>query len=336
MKQLITRLCETYGPSGHEGQVREYIKSEIGSLADSVRVDVMGNLIAVKGPAGGAVAARRVMVAAHMDEIGLIVTHIDDDGFLRFAAIGGVHPATLVGNRVVFADGVKGVIGAEEKGSQPNEFPRLDRLFLDIGAAGKDEAGRMVAVGDVCAFDRPCVEAGQRLVAKAMDDRIGCAVLVEVLRGLKASPHEVSFVFTVQEEVGVRGAITSTYGVNPDVAIAVDITATGDVPEARTLSISLGKGPAIKVKDRGMIAHAGLKSHMFEVAKDLAIPFQPEVLELGSTDAMAMQMSRGGVPAGVVSIPTRYAHSPSEMIDMRDVSGAVNLLLGLLSRPFPF
>jgi endoglucanase len=166
-----------------------------------------------------------------------------------------------------------------------------------------------------------------------MDDRVGCAVLVQVMRKLAESPHEVSFVFTVQEEVGTRGAITSAYGIDPDVAIAVDITPTGDTPEARTMSVALGKGPAVKVKDRGMIAHAGLKNHLFDIARELGLPCQPEVLELGSTDAMAMQMTRGGVPAGVVSIPTRYAHTPSEMVDLGDVDGAVNLLVAFLSKP---
>jgi tetrahedral aminopeptidase len=188
-------------------------------------------------------------------------------------------------------------------------------------------------VGDVAAFDRPFVDLGDRLVAKAFDDRIACAVMIQALLDLPESPHDVCCVFTVQEEVGVRGATTSAFGIEPEVALAVDVTPTGDTPEAHPMAVMLGAGPAIKVKDRGMLAHPGVKDWMVRTADVLAIPYQMEVLEFGSTDAMAIQTSRAGVAAGCLSIPCRYIHSPSEMVDYRDVQNAVKLLIGLLQGP---
>ena len=176
-------------------------------------------------------------------------------------------------------------------------------------------------------------DLGDRMVGKAMDDRIGCAVLIQTMRELKKTPHDVFFVFTVQEEVGVRGATTSTFGIQPDMAFAVDVTDTGDTPEAGTMSVGLGKGPAIKVKDVGMLAHPGVKNLLVTTAQEARLPYQLEVLTMGSTDAMAMQVTREGVPTGVVSIPTRYVHTPSEMVDWNDVQNSVKLLVSLLGKP---
>ena len=331
MKELIKELTEAYGPSGSEDPVRQIIKKHIAGHVDEARVDPLGNLIALKkGRPRRGVEARKIMLAAHMDEIGVIVSHVDEKGFLRFAPIGGVNALTLLGSRVVFADGSTGVIG-REKPENPTEFPTMDKMFIDVGAPDKEHLTRKV--GDMAAFVRPCVDLGQRLTAKAFDDRIGCAILVQTVQELKTTPHEAYFVFTVQEEVGLRGALTSAFGVEPDVAIAVDVTTTGDTPEAYPMAVSLGAGPAIKVKDRGMLTHPGVKNWMANTAERLGLPYQFEVLEAGSTDAMAIQTSRAGVAAGVLSIPTRYVHSPSEMVDYSDVQSAVKLLVGLLSGP---
>jgi putative aminopeptidase FrvX len=329
MKELIKKLTETYGPSGREEQIREIIKEEIKELADEVRVDTMGNLIALKRGRGSGL---KVMLAAHMDEIGIIVTHVDEKGFLRFAPVGGMRPLALLGGRVVFADGTVGTFGLEKQ--EPDEekkVPGLDKLYLDVGA--KDKGSVPVGVGAIACFQRPFTAQGDRLMAKAFDDRIGCAVLIQVMRDLEASPHDVYFVFSVQEEVGLRGAITSAYSIQPDLGISVDVTGTGDTPEARTLAVSLGEGPAVKVKDRGMLAHPAVKDLLVETAEELGIPYQLEVLEGGTTDAMAIQVSREGVPAGCLSIPCRYVHTPSEMVDHHDVLNAVKLLVALLSRP---
>lgn len=331
MKQLIRELTEAFGPSGSEDHVRELIRDRIAEHVDKVHVDPLGNLIAFKAHSKKSDAERRkVMLAAHMDEIGVVVSYIDEKGFLRFAPVGGVRSTHLPGSRVVFADGSIGVIG-REKPKERTEFPTIDKMYIDVGAPTKEQLTQRV--GDVAAFVRPFVDMGQRITAKAFDDRIGCAVLVQTLADLKITPHDVYAVFTVQEEVGLRGALTSAFGVEPDVAIAVDVTLTGDTPEAHPMAVSLGDGPAIKVKDGGMLAHPGVKNWMIDTAERLGIPYQLEVLEGGTTDAMAIQTSRAGVAAGVLSIPCRYVHSPSEMVDYGDVQNAVRLLVGLLSKP---
>ncbi|HOQ98696.1 MAG TPA: M42 family metallopeptidase [Anaerolineae bacterium] len=326
MKELIRSLVEAYGPSGSEGQVRELISAQVQGAATSVRTDALGNLIAtVKGTGGG----RRIMLAAHMDEIGLVASYVDEKGFVRFQPIGGVSTRTLVGGRVRFAGGLRGVIGAEQK--DVGDLPRIDQLFIDVGARSRESCP--VAVGDVACFDRPFVDLGERLVAKAFDDRIACAVLIQAMQELGETAHEVSFVFTVQEEVGLRGAQTAAYGVDAELGIAVDVTLTGDTPQARTMAVGLGAGPAIKVKDRGMLAHQGVRRWMERTAQAEGIPYQLEVLEAGTTDGMAMQTTRAGIPVGVLSIPSRYVHTPSEMVDYQDVLNSVRLLVALLKKP---
>jgi len=319
MKDLIRKLTEAYGPSGAEDQIRELIRAEVEPLADEVRVDPLGSLIAVKKGAG-----KRIVLDAHMDEIGLMVSYVDEKGFARVTSIGGVSPLTCIGGRVVFADGTVGVIGVDEK-RERSKPPQLSQLYVDVGATS--QADCPMQVGDAAGFVRPFVATGSRLISKTMDDRIGCVVLIQVLRRLKTSPHEVHFVFSVQEEVGLRGARASAYGVDPDLAIAVDITAAGDMPESKPRAISLGEGPAIKVQDRGMIAHPAVRELLVKTAKKNKIPYQLEVLELGTTDAAAIQLTRAGVPAGCVSIPCRYFHSPSEMVDLADVENAIKLLV---------
>lgn len=328
MKTLIQKLCQAYGPSGNEEQIREILVDEIRSRVDEVHIDNLGNLIAVRRTSDG--NGKRIMLAAHMDEIGVIVTHIDDNGFLRFAPIGGVLTTALVGARVVFANGVEGTFGVEGKPLLSSQ-PAADQVFLDVGATSKEDVP--VSVGDAAAFRHQFSDLGGRLIAHNFDDRIGCAVLVETLRTLEDSPHEVYAVFTAQEEVGTRGARTSAFGINPDIAIAIDVTLTGDTPEAHPMAVELGKGPAIKVKDRHMLAHPGVKRLLIEAAEREGIPYQLEVLEFGTTDAMAIQVTREGVPAGVVSIPTRYVHTPSQMVDVGDVRHAAKLLVSILSSP---
>lgn len=328
MKALIQKLTETYGPSGHEEQIREVIRAEVAPLADEIQVDVLGNLIAVKKGQGG---GKKIMLSAHMDEIGVIISYVDDKGFLRIQPIGGVDLATLVGGRVQFADGAIGVL-APEKRDEYRKEPELSKLFVDVGATSRDDAKDRL--GQAAAFLRPFADLGQRIVAKAFDDRIGCAVLIEVLRRLDETPHEVYFVFSVQEEVGLRGARTGAYGLEPEVGIAVDITASADTPEAPKMAMKLGAGPCIKVKDGGMLAHPGVKNLLIEAAEAMGIPYQLEVLAGGSTDAAAIQLSRGGVAAGCVSLACRYYHTPSEMLDMDDVDNTVELLLAALRQPF--
>jgi tetrahedral aminopeptidase len=328
MKPLIQKLTETFSPSGYEADIRAVIRAEIESFADEIRVDALGNLIARKG--SGDPKGKKIMLAAHMDEIGLMATHIDDNGFVRFTGIGGIRPLALTGGRVRFVNGTHGVIGSDRI-LDPSKAPTLEQCFIDVGATGKKDCP--VKVGDVCGFERPFLDLEKRLVAKSMDDRIACAVLIETMRQLKTTPHELYFVFTTQEEVGTRGAATSAFGIDPDLGLAVDVTGTGDTPKGSRMDVGLGKGPAIKVKDAGMLADPRVVEWMVKTAEKAKLPYQREVLEGGSTDARAIQMTRGGVPAGCLSIPCRYVHTPSEMVDYDDVQNAVKLLKALLSAP---
>ncbi|HHY10170.1 MAG TPA: M42 family metallopeptidase [Firmicutes bacterium] len=323
MKQIIKQLTEAFGPSGFESEVTELIKSMVQEHADEIRTDVLGNLIAVKK---GAAAGKKIMFAAHTDEIGIVVTHIDEDGFLRFANVGGVGVATLVGNRVRFKNGAIGVI-YREKGDWKELT--LDKLYVDIGAKNKEEAAEKVKVGEFAIFHREFTDLGDRLVAKSMDDRIGCAVLIEALKRTEKPKNTLYFVFTVQEEVGLRGARTAAYGLEPDLGIALDVTLTGDMPKAQRMAVSLGKGAAIKVKDSSLITHPKVKDLLVDLAETAEIPYQLEVLERGGTDAGAIHVSRAGVPSGAISIPTRYVHSPSEMVDLADVEACVKLVAAL-------
>ncbi|HLF88590.1 MAG TPA: M42 family metallopeptidase [Anaerolineales bacterium] len=325
MKDLIKKLVETTGPSGYETKVRELVRTEIESYADEIRVDPLGNLIASKGQNNG--KGKKIMISAHMDEIGIVVTHVDKNGFARFTNIGGVYPRNCVGGRVRFLNGALGVIGHDDPRSTPSS---LSDLFIDLGATNQKDCP--VKIGDIAAFDRPFMDLGNRLVSKAMDDRIGVAVGIETLRQLKSTPHEIYFVFSVQEEVGLRGATTSAFGVDPDIGIAIDVTASGDTPKGLKMEVGLGKGAAIKVRDGGMLSDPRVVDWMVKTGEKKNIPYQLEILEGGTTDARAIQISRAGVPAGCLSIPCRYVHSPSEMIDYADVQNGVKLLVAMLGQ----
>jgi endoglucanase len=327
VNDLIKKLTEAYGPSGHEEQIREIIRGEVESFADEVRTDALGNLIAIRRGGG---QGKKVMLAAHMDEIGLIISYVDEKGFLRAQPIGGVDVMTLAGHRVQFGDGTIGVL-APEKRDDFRKSPNLQSVYIDVGATSQEEA--QPRLGQAAGFVRPFAAMGRRLVAKGLDDRIGCAILIETLRQLEGSPHDVFFVFSVQEEVGLRGARTSAYGLEPDVGIAVDITMAADTPEAPKLAMKLGEGPCIKVMDSGMLSHPGLKDLLVATAESNDIPYQLEVLPRGTTDAAAIQLVHGGVPAGCISIACRYFHTPSEMVDSEDVENAIQLLLAVLKQP---
>ncbi|RME08869.1 MAG: M42 family peptidase [Anaerolineae bacterium] len=328
MQALLEKLTQIPGPSGAEHLVRSAVQQEIEGFADAMYTDALGNLLARKGRRtdGGL----RVMVAAHLDEIGVIVTHVDENGFVRFAPLGGVSPRYAPGGRVRFLNGVGGVIGLERTEDRTSA-PPLEKMFIDVGAGKRSDCP--VAVGDVAVFERPFEQLGGRWISKAMDDRVGVALLIEALKRLGDTPHEVYFVFSAQEEVGVRGATTAAFGVEPDLGLAVDVTMTGDTPKGVTMEVALGKGPAVKVKDRGMIADPRVVRWMTRTAERSGIPYQREILEYGSTDGRAIQLSRAGTPTGVLSIPCRYVHSPSEMVDAGDVKQALDLLLALLSAP---
>ena len=327
MNDLIKKLVEAFGPSGFEDGMRDLIRPEIEAYADEISVDNLGNLIAFKKGDGSGL---KVMLAAHMDEIGVMVSHVTDDGFCRFTNIGGVMPHNLRGSRVQFANGTVGVISSDRL-TDRSKIHGLDKHFIDVGASSKEDCP--VSVGDPAGFMESFLAQGKYLTAKSMDDRIGCVVAIEALKRLQATPHDVYFAFTVQEEVGVRGALTAANHIDPDVGIALDVTLTGDVPESSPMAIRLGDGAAIKVKDSGMIAHVGLVNVMKQRAKEADIPYQLEVLLGGSTDARSMQVSNGGAAASCISIPCRYVHSQSETVHADDVEACIQLLVEILSKP---
>ncbi len=329
MKALLKTLSEAYGPSGAEGPVRELVRAEIRKLADHVTVDPLGNLIAVRKQQGQ--SGKKIMLMAHLDEIGFVVTHVDAAGFARVQPSGGINPLACVGQRVRFANGRLGVLGIDARRDDMGKIPVLSEMFIDVGAAGR--ADSPLQVGDVAGYWRPLEDLGQRLIGKSLDDRVGVAILIETLRALKRTPHEVAFVFSVQEEVGTRGAGVAAFGLEADLGLAVDVTRTGDTPNGPKMAVALGGGPAIKVRDANMLADPRIKDLLLTRAREARLPTQLEVLEGGSTDAAAIQIARGGVPVGCVSVPTRYIHTPSEMVAYTDVQQCVALLLEFLQKP---
>ena len=323
MKPLLKTLTEIASPSGHEGAIREAVLNLVKPHADEVRVDALGNLIVRKGRATK--NGKRVMLAAHLDEIGLIVSHVDANGFARFSALGGFQPMRKVNARVQFLNGVRGVIGLEQPAHLNDRQPPIDKFFVDSGATSAKDA--QIKVGDAAVFDAGFQEVGNRLVSKAFDDRVGVALLIETLRTLKSSPHEIYFVFTVQEEVGVRGAGPAAYGLEPEIGLAIDVTSANDQPQGSERNpIKLGGGPAIKVKDSLMVADPFLVEGLTRIAEKNRIPVQREVAEGISTDARAIQIAGLGARAGGICIPIRNIHSPSEMLDISDVDNAMKLL----------
>src|SRR5512143_3633040 len=240
MKPLIQKLVEAQGPSGYETQIRSVVRKEVEPYADEITVDPLGNLIVKKGQ--GSAGGLKIMLAAHIDEIGIMVSQVDENGFIRFSTLGGVRPYTCIGGRVRFLNGVSRVISMETLDDM-TKLPGFEQLYIDVGIARPQDAP--VQIGDVGTFERPFLDLGDRLVAKSMDDRIGAAVLIETLRQIKETPHQLYFVFSTQEEVGLRGATTAAYAIDPDIGVSVDVTGTGDTPRRTKvrMQVGLGKGP---------------------------------------------------------------------------------------------
>lgn len=321
--QLLENILTAYGPSGHEGRVANVIAAALEKHVDSLTTDVMGNLIAVKkGTEGG----KRIMLSAHMDHIGLAVIDADKNGFLRVCNVGGIRAAKMVSGHVVFENGVCGVVGADEK--VEGELQVSD-LYIDVGAESKEEALSMVSVGDMCVMKPRMTKLGEnRIASPAMDDRIACFVQAQALLELEGDcKNEIVAVFSVQEEVGLRGATTAAYAAEPQLGIAIDVTGVGDVPSLKTkVAVKLGGGAAVKIMDRSLIATPWVVDMMEKLAKEKDIPMQREVLPYGGTDAGAIQKTRGGVPTGAISIPCRYIHSEAETVDIRDVRACIDLV----------
>jgi Cellulase M and related proteins len=325
--QLIKKVIYAPGISGRENKIREIIKDEIASYVDSVTVDNMGNLIAFKK--GTAPDAKKLMLAGHMDEIGFLVTFIEEKGFIRVAPIGGISWGAVAFTTVLFENGIHGVIVPEAQVSA-NDY-NAGKFYIDIGATNKKDAEKRVKIGDFAIMEPSLVRlANRRYAGHPMDDRIGCAVMIEACKNTPVCVNDTYFVFTVQEEVGLRGAVTSSFGVMPDYAVAFDVTRTGDVLNSPPMMVSLGDGAAIKIKDSSVLCDIDFVETLKSLAKDNKIKYQMEILEAGGTDTAAMQTAGSGSKAGAVSIPTRYIHSGVEMIDLSDYEACVKLTISLL------
>ena len=317
--KTLQALNACHGPAGDESEVAEVLEKLAMPFVDECHRDTMGNLIAHRKGNGS-----RVMFAAHMDSIGCIITYIEKEGFLRFGKIGGLHVPDLIATPVRFKNGVRGVICLNES-VEPKDVT-LDDLYIDIGAHDAEEAGAMVQVGDTAVYDTPTYAAGDRLISPYMDNRISCLVLLMAMEELQHSDNDLYFVFTTQEEVGLRGAKTAAYAIDPDYGIAVDVTYSSDrLGSKHNGSSKLGGGAAIKVMDSSVICHPQMVAKLEGLSKARGITAQMDVLKAGGTDAGSIHTSKMGVLTGGISIPCRYIHSPQEMVDRGDVEACARL-----------
>lgn len=315
---LMKKLSDCFSPSGREKNVRELITNEIKDFVDEIRVDALGNLIARKKG-----TAKKILFSAHMDQIGLIITHVDEKGFLRFSNVGGVHPKEIIGLRIIFDNGFEGVVCSEKL--EDKDKVTMDKLFLDVASTNKEFVKNNFKVGDMCVFKSEYYENEDCVICKAADDRIGCYILIEALKNHPKTDNDVYYVFSVQEEVGCRGAKTAGYSINPDLAIALDVTATGDSEDGIKMDVKLGEGAAIKIMDKSMITHPEVKDLLTDLAIQNNIKYQYEVLEFGGTDAGQIHLSKEGIPSGVISIPTRNLHSSGEIFNKSDILECIKL-----------
>ncbi len=339
MIDLLRELSEAFGPSGYEKEVRQVLRRALEGHADRLWVDALGNLHAYR--AGTAPQPLRVLLTAHMDEIGLMVVGHDESGGLRVRPIGGVDDRVLPGALVwVGPDRIPGVIGLKpvhllEQG-EADKVVRVDHLVVDISARNKEEAQKLAPLGTPIAFATRFEMVGRLVKGKSFDDRAGCTVLAQLLRDAPL-PHDLYAVFTVQEEVGLRGARVAAYAARPDCGFALEGTVADDLPRKKDVSPTseLGKGPAITVMDRTFIAHRGLVRLLVETAESLGIPYQFKQPGVGGTDSGAIHRAHEGVPSATVAVPCRYIHSPVSLLDPADLENTVRLMRESLSRLTP-
>jgi len=320
---LQKTLAPVHGVSGSETQIAKEIARIAGPYADEMFTDALGNLIVRKKSAGR--NGKKIMLSAHMDSIGFVATYIDEQGFVRFGKVGGIEALEVVGASVAFQNGTRGVVACD--GKEKLKDAKLENLYIDIGAQDEKDAKNRVRPGDTAAFAAETYRAGKRIVSPYLDNRIGCAALLCALSEIRNPVNELYFVFSAQEEVGTRGAKTAAFGIEPDYALAVDVTATGDTPEVKPkMDCRLGGGAAVKIMDRGIISHPKVVGLLEEAAGQNGIRTQREILEFGGTDAGPIHVSRTGVYTGAVSIPIRHIHMPAEMADLDDAVACVRLV----------
>jgi len=332
--QLHQTLVKEARPSGAEQTgIAKVLREMAAPYVDDITTDAMGNLICHKKGKG-----KKVMLCAHMDAIGFMVTGADKWGGVSIAPIGGFDPASLINTRIAFPNGTRGIIKAKESARTLSggwSSIKMTDLYVDIGVSSEKEAMKKVAVGDLAVFEGlPQAVAGHRIMGPYADDLIGCVVLLLAMEQMQDSQYDVYFVFSTQEEVGCRGAKTAALAIRPDIAIATDVCGSDDTPaqDNKNRVIFLGKGPTVKIKDASVICSPALNAQLKKVAKKAELTVQDEILLGGGTDTCSMQMSGPDVMATCVSIPTRYIHSPGEMYDWRDVEQAGALLAAFLKQ----
>ncbi len=340
MFELLKRLSNAHGISGYEDEIRDIIREELEDCVDEIKVDKLGNIICIKNG-----REFKEMITAHIDEIGFIVKQIDEKGFIRFAPIGGWFDQIVLGQRVVLhgkKGKIYGVIGCKPphlmKEEERKKVVEIRDMFIDVGASSRDEVLEMgIEIGTPITLDRELVKIGKNKVSgKALDNRVGVAAMIEAIKNTE-SDATIYAVGTVQEEVGLKGARVSAFAIEPDVALAVDVCIAADFPGAESahMDISLGKGTVITVVDasgRGIIVSKKVLNWLVETAEKYGIPYQLEVAEGGTTDATAIHLTKSGIPTGVVSIPSRYIHSPVEVIDLDDLKSTSMLIARALER----
>lgn len=341
--KLLKQLSEATGVPSREEKLREIVKTELKPLVDSIETDAMGNVICFKRGAGKGANRKKVMIAAHMDEIGFLVRFIDDKGFLRLQAVGGFDPRQLFAQRVLVhprsGAPLRGVLTYSTKPTHmltPEEqkaAPVIENFFVDLGLPAA-KVKETIRLGDMVTMDRTCEVCGDHIIGKCLDNRVGVFVMLEAMKALKKHDVDIYAVATTQEEVGLRGASTSAYAVNPDIGVALDTTLANDYPgigEADAVT-KLGEGVGIKIMDGSFICHPKLVDHFRDVAEKEKIRHQMEVLPRGGTDGAALQRARGGAVSITLSVPTRYIHTVNEMVSGKDVEAAVTLLARYLEQ----
>jgi putative aminopeptidase FrvX len=340
LQENLEKLSNACGVTGREEEVRNLMIKLLKPYADQVVVDKMENVIALKK---GKKNAPRVMLAAHMDEVGLMVKTITKEGFLQFTKMGGIDDRILVAQQVtVYTDKgpLHGIIGSKpphiQKEEERKKILAYDELFIDVGAADKDDAAKKgVKIGDPIGFNAEYAKISEdTVIGKAFDDRAGCAVMIETLKLLGKTDCTVYAVGTIQEEVGLRGAGTAAFSIDPDIGIAIDVTVAGDVPGVREIDTTakMGKGPTLTVTDSGLITHPKVLRLLLKTAEETKIPYQLETGLMGTTDAARIAMTKQGIPSGTVSIATRYIHSPIGMLSLKDAEDCAKLTAAVIQR----
>lgn len=326
--ELLKKLTGTLATSGNEEKLCEIIKNEVANYVDEIYTDNLGNVIAHKKADG-----EKFMIAAHMDEIGVMVTYIEKNGFLRFAPVGGVGVNTLINRRVVFENGTLGVISYEENIDIKKELT-FSKMYIDICCDDDTKAKQKVNIGDTAVFDGEFCINGDCIVSKALDNRVGVYSLINIIKKADNPIYDMYYVFTSQEEIGLRGAKASAFSVNPKYALAIDVTATGDTPNCPQSIVKLGGGTCIKIMDKSVISSPKMRRALEACAKENNISYQNEILSFGGTDAGAMQTVCDGVITGAISVPTRYIHTPCETANISDVNMSIDLAVKFITKDY--